>query len=274
MTFLFNLSQVLSTSHLICSLLWDRFIKFLKGIQFKDEYPFDLGYWLSLSSTICLMSLVFSVTMPILTGVGFCFCASRYFIEKYNVLFVYQKDFDSQGTMLVPMFTYQILGILTYQILNFSFILSLGLDTQYTRYAYAFGFFQIWALVTLYYINKKWPSFLKPESFQSRQAEEFLEMKLLDHNTKRCQQNENLVLQKRIKSIHERVGEEELNDITNPDPDVLGPAAPRSGSDSASNKMVLLSPDVPEPDSVQESPDEISAADVVEMWEPRTQNNF
>lgn len=94
-TFLFNLGQVLSTSHLISSLLWDRFIKFLKGIQFKDEYPFDLGYWLSLSSTICLMSLVFSVTMPILTGVGFCFCASRYFIEKYNVLFVYQKDFDS-----------------------------------------------------------------------------------------------------------------------------------------------------------------------------------
>lgn len=89
--------------------------------------------------------------------------------------------------MLVPMFTYQILGILTYQILNFSFILSLGLDSQYTRYAYGFGFFQIWVLVMLYYINKKWPSLLKPESFQSRQAEEFLEMKLLDHNTKRCQ---------------------------------------------------------------------------------------
>lgn len=245
---------MLSTSHLICSLLWDRFIKFCKGIEFKDEYPFDLGYWLSLSSTICLMSLVFSVTMPILTGVGFCFCASRYYIEKYNVLFVYQKDFDSKGTMLVPMFTYQICGILVYQILNFSFILSLGLDKQYQTYAYVFGFFQIWVLVTLYYINKKWPSFLKPKSYQSRQAEEFLEMKLNVLDARRHQQNENLVLYKRIKSIHQKVGEEELNDITNPDV-AQGPPhlalAPLNGSDSStSNKLVLMSPDIPEPDSV------------------------
>lgn len=88
-TFLSNASQVLSTSHLFCSLLWDRFIKHLKGIEFKDEYPFDLGYWLSFSQTIVLMSLVFSVTLPIVTAIGFLFCASRYWIEKYNVLFVY-----------------------------------------------------------------------------------------------------------------------------------------------------------------------------------------
>lgn len=76
-----------------------RFINYIKGKTFKDEYPFDLGFNFSFTSTIGLMSLLFSTSIPIVSFFAMFFFFARYFIEKYNVIFVYQQEFESRGTM-------------------------------------------------------------------------------------------------------------------------------------------------------------------------------
>ena len=160
-TFLFNCIQVLDLGHLFISLIWSRFLKTIQGLEFRDEYPFDLGYWLAFTSTIGLMSLIFSTVMPILTLFSFIFFATRYYIEKYNVIFVYMQDFDSKGTMLQVIVPYGIIGVLFYQILNFAFLRSYGLDDKWFYLGYAFISLQIVCALALNIVNSRYPNFLK-----------------------------------------------------------------------------------------------------------------
>lgn len=43
------------------------------------------------------MSLLFSAAMPIVSLFAFCFFGFRFYIEKYNFIYVYQQDFESKG---------------------------------------------------------------------------------------------------------------------------------------------------------------------------------
>ena len=58
--------------------------------SFKDDWYFDLGYYMSYTSTISLLCLLFCVAMPIMSFFAAFFFAFRFYIEKYNMLFVYQ----------------------------------------------------------------------------------------------------------------------------------------------------------------------------------------
>lgn len=113
--------------------------------------------------------------------------------------------------MLDPLIVYQILGVVTYQSLNFTFIISCGLDQSYKNYALSFFVLQVVVITIIFFINKKYPSYLKPSEYQSRQAEEFLEMKFMTDNRKSNIFNDSQGLFKRVKSIHEQIPEGELN---------------------------------------------------------------
>jgi hypothetical protein len=80
-------------------------------MTWKDDWYFDLGYYLSYCMTIMFVSLLFSVIMPIMTVFGFSFFVFRYFIEKYNMLFVFVKDFESQGTITREIIRYLIMAV-------------------------------------------------------------------------------------------------------------------------------------------------------------------
>lgn len=57
--------------------------------HFQDDWFFDLGYYTSYTGTLSLMCLLFSVSMPIMSFFAAFFFIGRFYIEKYNMLFVY-----------------------------------------------------------------------------------------------------------------------------------------------------------------------------------------
>lgn len=97
-TFISNCIQMLDLPHfLVKNAKW-----FIRRLQFKphaDDWYFDLGYYQSYTSTIMMMCLVFSIAMPLMSGFAAVFFFFRYYIEKYNMLFVYWQDFEAQGTL-------------------------------------------------------------------------------------------------------------------------------------------------------------------------------
>ena len=60
------------------------------------------------------MSLMFSVTMPIVNIFAVIFFAMRYYIEKYNFLFVYQQEYESGGNTRSYLIPYQIISVLLF----------------------------------------------------------------------------------------------------------------------------------------------------------------
>jgi hypothetical protein len=59
-----------------------------------------MGYYMSYILTILFMSLLFCVVMPIVTLFASGFFMFRYYIEKYNMLFVFLKDYESHGEFM------------------------------------------------------------------------------------------------------------------------------------------------------------------------------
>jgi hypothetical protein len=76
-----------------------RWIWWMRELPFKDEWGFQLGYFQSFVYTISFMSLVFSISLPIISIFAVLFFFLRYYIEKYNFLFVYEKEFESKGLL-------------------------------------------------------------------------------------------------------------------------------------------------------------------------------
>jgi len=65
--------------------------------QFQDNYQFDLGYHQSYCLCIFLNCLLFSVLVPIIPFFAFVFFNIKYYVDKYNLVFVYFKVYESGG---------------------------------------------------------------------------------------------------------------------------------------------------------------------------------
>ena len=65
--------------------------------KWRDDWYFDWGYFLPYCLTIMFMCLLFSVLMPVTTFFGLIFFMFRFQVEKYNMLYVFVKDFDSHS---------------------------------------------------------------------------------------------------------------------------------------------------------------------------------
>lgn len=69
-----------------------------------------------------MMCLAFSVTMPIVTVFAVIFFFMRYYIEKYNFMFVYQQEYENYGDTREYLVPYQIFSVVLFQLFNYSFI--------------------------------------------------------------------------------------------------------------------------------------------------------
>lgn len=89
--------------------------------QFKDEvvddWYFDLGYNFAFSITIFTVIYIFSVSVPLISLFGFIFFALKYFVDKYNFVYVYQTEFESIGTFGEVVLKYSTFGIIVFQLI-------------------------------------------------------------------------------------------------------------------------------------------------------------
>ena len=65
--------------------------------KYHDEYQFDLGYHQSYSLVIFLNCFLYSFEVPLVSLFATLFFYGKYLIDKYNLIFVYYKTYDSGG---------------------------------------------------------------------------------------------------------------------------------------------------------------------------------
>ena len=122
-TFLSNVVQMLDLPHF----LWKKtsqLIFWMRELPYSDDWGFQMGYYQALMYTISFMSLLFSISLPMVSMLAALFFSLRYYIEKYNFLFVYTKEYESIGLMKMNA-GMQIASILFFQLSNFALIGSL-----------------------------------------------------------------------------------------------------------------------------------------------------
>jgi hypothetical protein len=82
--------------------------------------------------------------------------------------------------MIKVIIPYQIIGVICYQLLNFAFLKSFGLDFNYLVAGYVFISLHLLVILMLYIVNKKWPRYLKPAMKSNDQEQELRKTEL--HN--------------------------------------------------------------------------------------------
>ena len=123
---------------------------------FVDDFAYDLGYYQSNAMVIFCMGLVFSGVIPLISLFLMLYFFFRYYIDKYNLIFVYNKEFEGGGIIVkkqvLPLMFF---SLYLFQILNF-FYFSI-IDVYYFKAGLVFMAVQTMTLVffNVYYGNKK-----------------------------------------------------------------------------------------------------------------------
>lgn len=126
LTFISNGLQLLDVPHLLIS-TFKRYKhnkeqkKYDVKQPFIDEYAFDIGYHHAYSTAIFTLGLSFCTIVPLISFFGFTFFFLKYYIDKYNLTFVYNKEFEAGGAIKSKVIPYILAGIFIFQILNTGF---------------------------------------------------------------------------------------------------------------------------------------------------------
>lgn len=79
--------------------------------EFVDDYAFDLGYHQSYSIVIYTLGLVFCAIVPLIAIFELFFFLFKHYIDKYNLTFVYNREFEGGGVIknsVVPFMLFSI----------------------------------------------------------------------------------------------------------------------------------------------------------------------
>jgi hypothetical protein len=94
-----------------------------------------------------------SVAIPVLSAFGFLFFFIRFYLEKYNMIYVYCKEFEAVGRLRGQIIPIQLISIFLSQIVNISF---LRVYSGHTEMSFIGSFFVIVevSLLIIIYIRK------------------------------------------------------------------------------------------------------------------------
>lgn len=66
---------------------------------FVDNYAFDLGYHMSYALTVLQIGLLYGSVVPIIPAFCVLFFLFKYYVDKYNLSFVYNSEFLGVGKL-------------------------------------------------------------------------------------------------------------------------------------------------------------------------------
>jgi hypothetical protein len=96
---------------------------------------FDYGYHYSFSITVFILTLCFSSTIPLIAPFGSLFFIMKYYIDKYNLLFVYPAEFESHGNIFGLVVKFNLLGIFFFQFIISNLFIKIFHEKDYAIYA-------------------------------------------------------------------------------------------------------------------------------------------
>lgn len=65
----------------------------------KDEYTWEIGFHIAFVQVVFTMILLYALVSPLITLFGALFFTIKYFVDKYNQVYVYPKLYDSKGSL-------------------------------------------------------------------------------------------------------------------------------------------------------------------------------
>jgi len=65
---------------------------------------------------------LFSCFVPLTSIFGFLFFGLKYWVDKYNMIYVYVPEFESRGKLRKKMLPLSLFAVIFFQILNFGFL--------------------------------------------------------------------------------------------------------------------------------------------------------
>lgn len=136
-TFVSNGIQLLSLPQFFVR----KFRVFMASSNYEKFYAslikkyFDYGYHYSFSITVFILTLVFSTTIPLIVPFGCLFFVLKYYIDKYNLLFVYPVEFESHGNITAMVLKFALIGIFFFQFIISNLFIKIFHDKDYAIYA-------------------------------------------------------------------------------------------------------------------------------------------
>jgi hypothetical protein len=77
------------------------------------------------------MALIFCGTTPLISLFAFFFFTFKYYIDKYNLTFVYTKEFEGGGVIKKQVLPFMIFSIYIFQLINIGFFATRFGDTYF-----------------------------------------------------------------------------------------------------------------------------------------------
>lgn len=136
-TFISNCFQLLALPQYFVK----KFRVFIASTDYEKFYAslikkyFDYGYNYSYSITVFILTLTFSSTIPLILPFGALFFYIKYFIDKYNLLFVYPAEFESHGNLTELVVKFALIGIFFFQFIISNLFIKIFQDKDYAIYA-------------------------------------------------------------------------------------------------------------------------------------------
>ena len=89
--------------------------------EFIDTYAYDLGYHMSYGLTTFAVAMMFSTLVPYVPAFAIVFFLFKYYVDKYNLSFVYNSEFRGTGVIRKRVIPLTIFNIIMVQIINVGF---------------------------------------------------------------------------------------------------------------------------------------------------------
>ena len=75
--------------------------------MYRDDWYFDIGANIAFTQIIYTIILIYSQVAPLITIFGTLYFTFKYLIDKYNLLYVYEREYDGRGRLYQNIVKYQ-----------------------------------------------------------------------------------------------------------------------------------------------------------------------
>lgn len=87
------------------------------GVAGKTKFRhwfFDIGYNNAIVLSVYTLCLLFSISAPIVLIIGTLYFTVRYFIDKYNFIYIYPAEYESKRIARSSLVIYSLLAIVLF----------------------------------------------------------------------------------------------------------------------------------------------------------------
>ena len=89
--------------------------------EFVDTYGYDLGFHFSYSLTTFAIAMMFATLVPYVPIFAMLFFFFKYYVDKYNMAFVYNSEFRGTGITRKKVVPLSFFNIILVQLVNIGF---------------------------------------------------------------------------------------------------------------------------------------------------------